>query len=765
VILPTETNAPEPDAAAKSRGSGWGRVSMLRGVLVAAVAAALSAGAITPALAADTCANATVRAQTGSSALPDCRGYEMVSPPYKEGFAVDPAGFMGYTDDGIVSYTSFGNFAGNPQGAVPGNYHAERSSVGWMTSALAPPDLLYNTGDAVLSESVDLRRSLWRMSRRDVPDDKTGFFLRGHDGVVTRVSDAGDEAFGGRIVVGASADLSHIVFNHGPQGGPATDLYEYVGVDNGPVARPVSVDNLGQPTLRESCPEGISGDGRVIVYTAACRGVNSEVWARVAASASVAVSGSECTRPSDDPDGPCAGAPAAVYAGGATDGSRVFFTTARQLVNGDTDLTNDLYACDIPAGVPAPVGTANPCASLTQVSGTANNARVERVGPVSEDGARVYFVAQGVLADNLGVGEVGPATGPGAHNLYVWERDGAHLAGETRFVARLDNDELGRGETTPDGRYLLFLTTTSLVGEGPAADTDGIADAYRFDAVTRTMVRVSTSVSGSGGNDPAGFAVSLAHESSMSADGSTVIFDTDEALSGSDVDGVTDVYAWHDGHVSLISVGGGSAMGITASGRDIFFLSDKQVLAADGDFNSDIYDARLGGGFAPAQTVPSCSGDACQGRRSLPPSLAAPLAPATELGELARTPAALSLRAVSTAQRKRLAATGKVSLTVTANAPGTVSVKATATIGGRAVTVGSARRTMVAPGRAVVTLSLSKKARSQLKARGRLTVRVAVGHSKVALDRSVTLRLVRVKAKAKRSVSRGSVVGVVGGRS
>ena len=36
--------------------------------------------------------------------------------------------------------------------------------------------------------------------------------------------------------------------------------------------------------------------------------------------------------------------------------------------------------------------------------GYGDNARVENVVSVSEDGSRVYFVAQGVLADNLGVG-------------------------------------------------------------------------------------------------------------------------------------------------------------------------------------------------------------------------------------------------------------------------------------------------------------------------------------------------------------------------
>ena len=101
----------------------------------------------------------------------------------------------------------------------------------------------------------------------------------------------------------------------------------------------------------------------------------------------------------------------AAYAGAAVDGSRVFFTTSQQLVDGDTDATNDLYACDIPAGRAGAGGVGEPCASLTEVSGAATDARVENVVAVSDDGSRVYFVAQGVLADNLGVGDVGARCG------------------------------------------------------------------------------------------------------------------------------------------------------------------------------------------------------------------------------------------------------------------------------------------------------------------------------------------------------------------
>ena len=69
-----------------------------------------------------------------------------------------------------------------------------------------------------------------------------------------------------------------------------------------------------------------------------------EVWARIDATTSFDVSASHCTRPD------CNAPADATFEGATPDGSRVFFTTTQQLLNGDIDQTNDLYACDIPAG-------------------------------------------------------------------------------------------------------------------------------------------------------------------------------------------------------------------------------------------------------------------------------------------------------------------------------------------------------------------------------------------------------------------------------
>jgi hypothetical protein len=736
------------------------------GAVLAAVVGLLSVGLASSAVAADSCANATARVQTGSTELPDCRAFEMVSAPYKEGFPILPGGAtVAFTENGIVSYQSRGAFAGNGLGTAANLYHATRSAVGWTTSSLEPSGTIYSTslGESavsVLAESADLRWSLWRMYRPNIESaNSVGPWLRGPDGAFTRIG-------GSSFILGASDDLAHVVVDF-------AGLSEYVGINNDGPPRPVSINNDGQALPSACLPADVTPSGRVtvpgqiILFVSACSG-SRQLWARAGGTATVAVSASECTREADDPGGLCNGVSSPTYAGRAADGSRVFFTTSQQLVNGDTDVDNgtdlfagnDLYACDIPVGSPVPVGSANPCAPLTEVSGAATDAQVESVVSVSEDGSRVYFVARGVLADNLDVGGVGARAG--AKNLYLWVRDSGHPAGQTRYVARLGSNDLTRAQMTPDGRYLVFVTGNKL----EPGDTDNDArDVYRYDSVTHEIVRVSSSVAGGGGNTPELDAL-VPDKPAVSADGSTVIFDTVEALSPSDTNDVSDVYSWRDGQVSMISAGGGSALGVTPSGRDLFFMTAAQLSSADRDINTDIYDARLGGGFAPAPTPPSCFGDQCQDERSQVPSLAgpSPVGPGSGVPEVAPV---FSVRAVSAVQRRALAATGKVSLTVTTNTPGTINARATTTIAGRSVAVGSGRGALTGAGRVAVALTLSKKARAQLALRGRLTVKVAVSHSKVALDRSVTLKLVHAKAKAKRSVKQvqRSVARVGGGRS
>jgi hypothetical protein len=548
-------------------------------------------------------------------------------------------------------------------------------------------------------------------------------------------------------------------------------LYEFVGTGHTGPGRPVSVDNDGQQVPAEACPAGMSVDGRVIFFGSGCNGGVMQVWARVGGTATIAVSRSECTRPADDPAGPCNGVSAAQYVGSAADGSRVFFSTDQQLVNGDTDTTSDLYECDIPDGAPAPIGDANPCSTLREISGATSSARVQNVPAVSQDGSRVYFIANGVLADNLGTNNT-PAV-DGHDNLYLWSADAAHPDGQITFVTDLAGGDVGNARMTPDGRYLVFATAAPLVQDGPGADTDCTSpliidcatDLYRYDAVTGALVRVSTGISGSGGNTPGMDASNIEKHGTMTADGSTIVFVTDEALSPEDIDGVSDVYAWYDdGHVSLISDGrtGGRRAWITPSGRDIFFMTAGRLTALDGDVNEDIYDARVDGGFDLTQPTP-CFGDSCRAAPSPTPGLPGPSGGGSGDRGSAGVVPGFSLGTVSATQRRRLAQTGRLTLAIKTTAPGVVTVSGSVT--GLTGAVATVRKT-VAVQTVRLTVVLSKKARSRLVARGRLSVRLTVSHSKVALSRSVTLRLTHTKAKKSKSKpKRGLVTGSVTSKS
>jgi hypothetical protein len=785
-----------------------GRAAITLAAVVTAIGA-LCLGAA-PAVA-DDCPNAALRIQSNSSHLPDCRAYEQVTSPFKEGFA---PGEPVYTNDGSAfAYRSPGQFSGNGMGGNFNQYVAMRSAAGWQTTAPSPDTSQWatNTGQAVPGAlSDDLRSSVWAMARRDQSREVADFYRRAPDGTFTRIGPVlnpetlppgspGGVPEATIDNVAASADLSHVIFQillenvfPGIAPGNRRNLYEHVGAGNDR-PRYVGLDNEGNqiaPNCDTEAGGDISGyrsmsvDGRVIFWTGICPSHSplpaSELWARINGTTSIHASASQCTRASSDPGGACNGPSDAVFQGADADGSRVYFTTTQQLVNGDTDDTNDLYACDIPSGTPAPVGVSNPCAALSQVSGAATDASVQGVVRVSDDGSRVYFVARGVLAANHGANDTAAVAGD--DNLYVWRKDTAHPAGQPTFVGKLDpaenglwGEESGGGhrpaQTTDDGRYLVLSTISPLVNDGPDADTDSAADVYRYDAETRALVRLSASTSGQDSNtaglDATFYAVGypVGKEADrartvMSDDAEKVVFRTSEALSPSDTNGIVDIYAWQNGQVSLISSGGPTLddqvftqpmIGlITASGQDIYFTTTAQLTPSDRDTQVDFYDARVGGGFDYTRPAP-CAGDVCHGAPGVAPDAPAPASDGTAPAQATPT---FSLHKVSAQAVKKLASTGRITLKVTANTPSTLSAKATAIIERKTVGVGAARRTLSAPGTASLALTLSKAARARLAAQGKLTVKVVVSNSKVLATRSTTLKLAHAKAKPSEKTSK-----------
>jgi hypothetical protein len=113
-----------------------------------------------------------------------------------------------------------------------------------------------------------------------------------------------------------------------------------------------------------------------------------------------------------------------------------------------------------------------------------------------------------------------------------------------------------------------------------------------------------------------------------------LFFNSNDALVPSDTGGTEDVYEYEPpgvgdctsaganfsqrsaGCVALISSGTSSSesafLDASESGNDVFFLTSAQLSPSDLDVMRDVYDARVGGGFPPAQPLPACEGDACQ---------------------------------------------------------------------------------------------------------------------------------------------------------
>jgi NHL repeat len=141
------------------------------------------------------------------------------------------------------------------------------------------------------------------------------------------------------------------------------------------------------------------------------------------------------------------------------------------------------------------------------------------------------------------------------------------------------------------------------------------------------------------------FYTELTGPRSLSEDGRRVFFTSYEALSSADVNGKADVYEWeapgsdpsggkctaaspvyspqNGGCLSLISAGqspqDSEFIDASPSGADVFFTTGQSLVAEDPGL-IDIYDARIGGGFAPkaAPAVP-CVGETCQAASPPPP--------------------------------------------------------------------------------------------------------------------------------------------------
>lgn len=295
----------------------------------------------------------------------------------------------------------------------------------------------------------------------------------------------------------------------------------------------------------------------------------------------------------------------------SADATRAFFITADALVRADDDSSPDVYMYD---------RQAPPAARYTLVSAanSGNDGYAEAVLGASADGHTVYFVSDGQLvagqppADTLG--------------LYVWHD------GQLRYIGAFPSlsdawvnsprtqwafvSTARTSRVTPDGRHLLFMTTSDagFAGRGGFAgyDQEGHRELYVYDAETGSLACASCNPSGAAATADAAIDVRESEATgpatsdsaqALTDDGRRVFFNTADALVPEDVNDRSDAYEYdaETGTVHLLSSGTSTAssyvVDATPNGGDVFIVTRERLLPGDGDDRYDLYDARAGGGL------------------------------------------------------------------------------------------------------------------------------------------------------------------------
>jgi hypothetical protein len=626
------------------------------------------------------CPNEALRQEQGSTGLPDCRAYEMVSPADKNGgdVASIPSRSRAAVDGNALAFPSLAAFAGAQGTGVSTEYVARRDLVagtsGWSTHAITPlQDPLTAIAAALQQEgmyqdfSPDLSRGVFRAwspltndpnvsqvenlyLRNDILSPGAGSYQL----LTTATQPLGLGAvFEWPQFAAASADYSHLLFESfnqltdDPVSGPA--LYES---DHGtvrlagilPDGTPAPTSEIGPGLLSEKRALGVmSADGSRIFFLVpdptdpVCPSTGAHpdcgtVYMRVHHASTVQLNASEKSSPNVPPG-------RASFWTASSDGRRAFITTTEQLTEDDTNGVKDLYMYD----ADAPAGH-----HLTRLSVDHNGPEdfADGVIGASDDGHYVYFIAEGQLVAGK------PDLGSGHHGVYLWH-DGSltFIGGLPDEFSQIEQNlngpwptNAGDARVSPDGRHVLFTADDGsqllACGGGPC-DSAGHTELYVYSADSNTLQCASCMPGGgTSGSDASahvetadfGGTFDISHQShALSDDGRYVFFDTNDALVPQDVNGRQDVYEFDadSGEVFLVSSGTSSAdsffLDASVDGRDVFFTTRQQLVGWDTDQNYDVYDARVDGGVAePASGATPCAGDGCRGTPAAPPAANVP---------------------------------------------------------------------------------------------------------------------------------------------
>jgi hypothetical protein len=610
------------------------------------------------------CPNAALR--VGPSAnLPDCRAYELVTPA-DLGRTQD----MTFSGDDHAIPSSDGEHLALEAVGTPLEPNPEaspsikgtdavfsRTSKGWtMKSATAPGTAADRIAMSLfspdLSQVAFTSYTALNQAESEAPPSTVEVGPVGGPYAVAANLPHGE---GGTSLLGANAGtasvpaFSHVLFESTdhtllPPGAERTlaeetfagapDLYEWtdgalrlVNVEGeGSYAKLVNrcgaTLGAGFVSFGAGAPGAVSDDGSKVFFTTKHSGEDCEgppsLYMRVDDRETVEVSPLESAPPSERQK--------VLYNGASPDGSKVFFNTSTPLIAGETSSEPKLFMYDTVTRVLTRIPEVG-----TEAEGSGGNLVL-----VSEDGTTVYY-------------ETGD-------NIYRYDaQTGARI-----FVATIETPKIVAepSYTTPSGEFLVF------VAYGVEGEPRGVGhnELYRYDAVDRSVICVSC---GEGVAPASGEVIqptSVVHGVletmdeippfvQMSENGQEVFFETTAQLVPQDtnsteteIDSVPpgaglrgmDVYEWEadgaggcvlsQGCTYLLSSGEDQGpsffLGASRDGSNVFFSSAAQLVPQATPEFTNIYDARIGGGFPPPTPVSECS--SCQGVGSPPPLFSVP---------------------------------------------------------------------------------------------------------------------------------------------
>lgn len=509
--------------------------------------------------------------------LLDERGWEMVSPIEKNGGAIQGFGenfggdvLQAAADGDSLTYSSATSFGDAPAGAPPASqYIATRAGGGWSSQNVTEPTPSGGYGDHPEGVpyqlfSADLARGLLLDGRRCIEGKPCprSYSLR--------------ESAGGALAPS-----------------PAEAELRFAGSD----------PNLRHVVLKRTGGLYIWSEGKLDLVSAA--------------------------------PGPALAAQAGAV---SANGSRVYFTSEGKLYLRDGATTKPV---DESLGGGGTFQAASADGRFAFFTKAGHLYRYDAVAAGSTD-----LTPSGGVAGVLGASAAGDyAYFQDGSGLERWHAPGSLIQVAAGAAAAAPSDyppATGTARVSADGSHLLFVSAAEL----SAYENNGASEVYLYGPPPgggqALLSCVSCNPTGERPNGPSSIPGAVANGEgpnatrmykprALSTDGSRAFFDSKDSLAIQDTNSRPDVYEWEApgagtctnelGCVGLVSNGRSGAdstfIDASADGSDAFFLTDSSLYPLDpGSF--DVYDARVGGGFAPPLNTIPCDGDACQSLPSAP---------------------------------------------------------------------------------------------------------------------------------------------------